>query len=614
MVLDEAQKNAVEHNKGPAMILAGPGSGKTTVITHRLKQLTESYGVKPEKILVITFTKMAAVQMKERYLGLCGIKTSKITFGTFHAVFFMILRQVYGYKATDIIRTGEQRAMIKMRLMAKGINVQDENGYIHDIMSEIAKVKSGDYDLDTYQATSCETELFKEFYRAYGDMLESERKVDFEDMMVSTLEVLKERPEVLSQWQNFYEYILVDEFQDASPVQFEIVKLLGAKHMNIFVVGDDDQSIYGFRGAAPDVMKAFEKEYRDVKIYHLNINYRCSGNIVKAATSIINKNSNRFYKDLRAYNEAGEKVRIVRCGSMEEQNEKIAAMLQDIIRNTEDNVAVLTRTHFQSRDIILMLEKKGIKFALGKHRENIYSHWIAVDIEAYIKIAMGSHDRGDYLRIINKPIRYIDRMFFRSPIVEPKQIVQDMDSVSQSNVKIIFEEFMNDINMIRNMPPFAGFNYILKKMGYEIYLKEYAKENAVKFEELQCVVEQLAESFKVSATYDMWLEKVSLGLREMNHKESASKEGILERIVFNTMHGAKGLEYDRVIIPDVSEGIAPYSKALSEDALEEERRLFYVAMTRARKELTITYADIRHNKYVQPSRYVRELHHSKSCV
>lgn len=622
MALDESQKQAVNHNKGPAMILAGPGSGKTTVITHRLKQLAEVHGVNPGKILVITFTKMAAVQMKERYLKLCNAKNSDITFGTFHAVFFMILRSVCGYKASDIVKTSEQRALIKMQLMARGINVQDESAFIHDVMSEIAKVKGMNVDVESYEANSCDRDLFKEFYVRYDELLKNERKVDFEDMMVSTLNVLKTRKDVLSIWQNRYEYILVDEFQDAAPVQFDIVRLLGEKHNNIFVVGDDDQSIYGFRGAAPDVMKAFEREYKDVKIYHLSMNYRCSGNIVKAATHIINQNKNRFYKDLKAFNHDGEKVRMLRCRDVSGESEQIAVMVEEYLRENEGNIAILTRTHSGAKEIVTRLQSRGINISQNSKSESVYNHWIALDIVAYIKIALGSDDRGDYMRVINKPLRYIDRMFFDKPRVCQEQVIKAMELVGQKELAKVYSEFYNDLRLVRGMPPFAGFNYIFKKMGYERYLMDYSKENGTKYEELTKIVGKLADSIKDCESYEMWLELVKNDSATENdakykmHKNSDMKNDNSQesRVIINTMHGAKGLEYDTVIIPDVNEGITPYSKAVTESGLEEERRLFYVAMTRAKTRLIIVYADERYNKYVQPSRYARELHHHKSCI
>lgn len=610
MALDKAQREAVEHYKGPAMILAGPGSGKTTVITHRLKYLTEVCKVEPKKILVITFTKMAALQMKERYLRLCDSKCTEITFGTFHAVFFMILKNIYSYKATDIIKTNEQRALVKMHLMAKGITVQDENAYIHDIMSEIAKVKGQLSDMDVYQATSCESELFREIYVRYDELLKCERKVDFEDMMISTFKVLQEREDILKIWQELYEYILVDEFQDAAPVQFEIVKLLGARHRNIFVVGDDDQSIYGFRGAAPDVMKAYERAYADVKIYHLDTNYRCTGNIVKAATTVINKNKNRFYKNLRAFNEDGVKVKLLHCDDVEQEYQKLTEVIKEYLAESEGDIAILTRTHMGAGKLAARLEYSGLKFRRSGKKDDWFNHWISLDMQAYVRIALGSEAREDYIRIINKPLRYIDRIYFDEENVKKEHIVAVMRRVGQHKLANTFNELLDDLERITYMPPFAGFNYIMKKVGYEKYIKEYAKETGIKFADLESVIRLLGDSFKQYESYERWLEQTKEG-ETPGHTQS---ENCGERIIFSTMHGAKGLEYDAVIIPDVNEGITPYSKAVTKEDIEEERRLFYVAMTRAKKQLIISYADKRYNKYVQPSRFLRELHHNKSCV
>ncbi len=615
MALDSWQQAAVMHNRGPAMILAGPGSGKTTVITHRLVNLTEELKINPKKILVITFTKMAAVQMKERYLKLCNSNTTEITFGTFHAVFFMILKCVCGYKATDIIRTSEQRALVKMHLMARGISVQDENTFVHDVMSEIGKVKGSFTDVTGYISSSCEQELFKELYNCYEELLRGQRKVDFEDMMVSTLKILREREDVLKTWQDLYDYILVDEFQDAAPVQFEIVKLLGEKHNNIFVVGDDDQSIYGFRGAAPDVMKAFEREYEDVKIYNLDVNYRCTGHIVKSATAVINKNTNRFYKNLRAFNSDGDKVKLMRSKDIEQESACLVQVVEQLLEKTDYSIAILTRTHTGAKELAGRLESKGVRIRGGKKKSSVFQHWIALDIASYIRIATACGNRADYLRVINKPMRYIDRMYFAKEDISVETIMESIIKVGQKELLDEFKRFVEDMQCVGNMSPFAGFNYILKKVGYEAYIKEYAKDTGIAWDVLADTVNKLSDSIKACYSYSEWLkhmEQDGTDRKYDNCNDRVSSQE--ERVVFNTMHGSKGLEFDVVIIPDVNEGIIPYSKAVTKESLEEERRLFYVAMTRAKKQLIISYTDMRYNKYVQPSRYIRELHHSKSCV
>ena len=279
MGLDSVQEAAVNHYRGPAMILAGPGSGKTTVITHRIRNLIEKHNVPPERIMVITFTKLACIQMRERFLKLHGQESTSVMFGTFHAVFFMILKSVYNYNSGSIIKFKSQRQFVKMQLLCTQSIVYDESSVISDILSEIAKVKSNiaNTDFDTYIPSSCEKNVFMQIYNEYANFLKAQRMIDFEDMLIKTYEVLKNNEQILMLWQNKYDFILIDEFQDASSIQFEIMKMLSDIHKNIFVVGDDDQSIYGFRGAAPKVMKGFAESYKDCDIYKLNVNYRSAG-------------------------------------------------------------------------------------------------------------------------------------------------------------------------------------------------------------------------------------------------------------------------------------------------------------------------------------------------
>ncbi len=646
MALDKEQLSAVEHFKGPAMILAGPGSGKTTVITHRLKKLTQEYGVKPEKILVITFTKMAAIQMKERYLKLCKLAESDITFGTFHAVFFMILRQVRRYKVADIVTTSQQRDCIRMKLRAKDINVQDEQAFISDILSGIAKLKGYQKGEAGYISSGSDNELFMDLYGGYERFLESEHKVDFEDMMLSTYEILSRQKDILGQWQDRYEYILIDEFQDASPIQFEIVRLLAQKHNNIFVVGDDDQSIYGFRGAAPDVMKKFvdisqgsrvgesghesqgsrvgesgheKQESEEVKVYKLNTNYRCTGNIVKAATRIINMNKNRFFKDLKASREDGGNVIIHKFKDVQAQADEIARQIICQLNNEKGTIAVLTRTHMGAKEIIQRLTDKGVNINMnsGKntgYKDNIYNHPVTLDLAAYVSIASGDMDRGNYLRVINKPMRYIDRMFFDNPTVCRQEIINKMYEVKNQQIIMAFKEFCKDMDIISTMSPYAGIMYILKKMGYEKYIYELRSQYKHN-DNTRDIVFNLMKDAKSCISYKEFLDIIKQGQEDESKKgmvcEKYKEEG---RLTFLTMHSAKGLEFETVYIPDVSEGVVPCSKATDETALEEERRLFYVAMTRAKEKLVISYADKRYNKYVQPSRYIRELHHCRSCI
>jgi len=283
MSFNEAQISAINHKSGPAIVLAGPGSGKTTVITLRTKKLIEYYKVDPSKILVITFTKMAANEMKERFFKLMDGKKPSVTFGTYHAVFFAILKHAYNYSAKNVIREVQQRECIKGMISKYDLEIEDENEFISSILGEISQVKGSRINPDMYYSINCAEEIFRSIYQEYDSELRRNRLIDFDDMLVYCYELLSKRPDVLSAWQSKYQYILVDEFQDINKVQYDVIKLLAEKSRNIFIVGDDDQSIYGFRGAKPEIMFDFTKDFEDAVKINVDINYRSTSNIINSA-------------------------------------------------------------------------------------------------------------------------------------------------------------------------------------------------------------------------------------------------------------------------------------------------------------------------------------------
>lgn len=598
MALDEAQEKATRHVNGAAMILAGPGSGKTTVITHRIWNLIKENHVEEKKILVITFTKMAARQMQERFLKLCNKSQSEVVFGTFHAIFFMILKDVFHYHTNDIIKEKEQWQFIKNQLSFHTISVHDENNVAADILSEILKVKAQKIDIQTYVALSCDENLFRCLYKEYQHMLRQEHKIDFEDMMITTLEVLKNRKNVLNYWQNKYDYILVDEFQDAAPVQLEIIHLLCKSHKNIFIVGDDDQSIYGFRGAAPSVMKDFIKIYPEASVYKLNINYRSNRYIVEMATHLINHNQDRFYKDLQAFHSYSDKVNIREFKNITEQNQYIVTLIYQW-----KELAILTRTNSCAANIVKMLEHQGIQVQSSVNKDDLSRHWTTLDIAAYIKIANGSRERFDYLRIINKPCRYISRDYFTKDIVCLEKIKMDMRQKGHDDRLKELYQFEEHIKFIQNMTTYAKINYIRKGINYEEYIKNYCKEQGIDSKPFIDILDYIQECAKETSSYDEWMQCISKNKKN----EKKTLYDAFYHVQVCTMHSCKGLEFNNVLLIDVNEGMIPYSKADTKEGLEEERRLFYVAVTRAKQRLFISYLKKRYDRTLQPSRFIGEL-------
>lgn len=600
MALDQVQEKATKHVNGAAMILAGPGSGKTTVITHRIWNLIKENHIDEKKILVITFTKMAAKQMQERFLKLCNKNQSDVVFGTFHAIFFMILKDVFHYHAKDIIKEKEQWQFIKNQLSFHMVSVQDENSFTTDILSEILKVKAQRIAIQTYCSFNGDENLFRCLYKEYQHMLQKEHKIDFEDMMITTLQVLENRKDILNNWQNKYDYILIDEFQDAAPVQIQIVYLLCKIHKNIFVVGDDDQSIYGFRGATPSVMKDFIKVYPEASVYNLNINYRSNRYIVEMATRLINHNQDRFYKDLQAFHSYGDKVNIREFTNITEQNQYMIALIYQW-----KELAILTRTNNCAVNIVKMLEHQGIavQSSISKAKDNLSGHWITLDIGAYIKIAHGSRERLNYLRIINKPYRSISRDYFTEDVVYLEKIKMNIKQKGHEDKLKELCLFQEHIKFIQNMTTYAKINYIRKGIGYERYIKNYCKEQGIDSKPFMDILDYLQECAKEAFSYDEWIQCISKNKRNNN----TTYQDNSYHVHVCTMHSCKGLEFDNVLLIDVNEGMIPYNKANTKEELEEERRLFYVAVTRAKQRLFISYLKKRYDKTLQPSRFIGEL-------
>lgn len=606
MSLNKSQSTAVEHGKGPCLTLAGPGSGKTLVITNRIYNLITKQNVNPSNILVITFTKAAANEMHERFLKMCNNKAYPVTFGTFHAVFFKILKYAYNYSASNIIREEERQRFFKQIVSAYPIEIDDETEFIQGITSEISKIKNEQIDINNYYSTNCPEQIFREIYNSYEQFLFKRRLIDFDDMLVYCYELFTAREDILKIWQNKYKYILIDEFQDINTLQYKIIKLLAMPENNLFIVGDDDQSIYRFRGANPSIMLNFEKDFTSSKRILLDTNYRCSGRILAGAKKVISHNRERFDKEIKAFREEGEPVVVRQFENLQKEVDSIVDELQNYkVRGIEySDMAILLRTNTQPGLLVQKLMEFNIPFCMKDVMPNIYEHWIVKNIKTYIKIANGSNLRSDYLQIINRPNRYVSREAFDSENVEIDKLMEFYSDKEWMQERIDRLQF--DLARIQNMNPFAAIQYIRKSVEYDSYLKEYAEYRRINEEELFDLLNEVQENSKQFKTCDEWfeyMEDYSKQLKEQAGIQQNNSEGV----ILSTMHASKGLEYKVVYIPDANESITPHHKSVLEPDLEEERRLFYVAMTRAKDHLHIYYTKERYNKELNVSRFVEEL-------
>ncbi len=603
MQFNKAQIQAIQHNKGPCMVIAGPGSGKTTVLTHRVRYLIDRCGVKPSDILVITFTKAAAEQMKFKFKGLSEGRSSAVTFGTFHAVFFTILKAAYNYSARCIITPQVQHEFVKDQIHRLELEYDDEKEAVDGVLSEISRVKGEAVNIDEYESRCIPPQSFRIIYMAYDDMLVRKHLIDFDDMIVQCRELLMQREDYRRAWQNKYKYILIDEFQDINKAQFDVVRILADEYRNLFVVGDDDQSIYGFRGSAPQIMLDFNKYYSDAVRIDMCINYRSTGNIVFVSRAVAEENEHRYYKDITTYNSQGDTVSVYEFNSLNDEKAFLVSEIRRLIDTgiAADDIAVLSRTNVIGNMYMSRLESDGIPCCDYSVVQDIYEHWISKDILTYIRIALGSRERIDFLRIINKPLRYISRSYITQP-ADINALKRGYEGNEQMSKQV--EKLVSDINMIRSMPPFAAVNYIRKGVGYDEYIRNYIYEHKADKEELYNVLDELAHRASQYMSLSQWLDGIAEYIRQCDKDRQNNTADGVHMI---TMHGSKGLEYKIVLVMDVCEGIIPYNKSILDEQIEEERRLFYVAMTRAKEKLYLLYPKQRYNKDTTRSRFIEEL-------
>ncbi|MBE5940187.1 MAG: ATP-dependent helicase [Lachnospiraceae bacterium] len=625
MSLNKSQLEAVDHFNGPLLVLSGPGSGKTTVIVNRVANLIKKYGVNPENILVVTFTNSAAKEMKERFIkGFKGdnLSPEQVTFGTFHSVFFGILKEFLGYSSENIIKEWEKEAVLKEVLRDIryrehiDAGIEDTKDNLRAILKDISAKKH-----HKEHKTGCLDEiLFIKVYNEYVKRISLNKKIDFEDMLYDTETLLHRDKNVLEKVRSCYRYILVDEYQDINEIQNKIIKLIAAPLNNVFAVGDDDQAIYGFRGAKPDIILEFEQYFAGAKKIYLDINYRCNGEIVKASSKLIENNKKRFKKNIKSVREEGEKVQIVCLNNMSEQCEFVINQYEKIIKNNDcKKVAVLYRTNSNPVMLCQLLTEKGIDFSIKDKVENIYDNNFIKDVLAYLAIASGDDSREHYLRIINKPERKIPRGVFEEENIDWKKVIAkaERDLTEGIVTKEQFNnlnEFLNGIKFLKSMNTYGAISYILYGLKYRLYLEKFKKKQKEYEEDVLNMLEIIQLQSKKYNSIKEFIGYIEQCRQDMIEKENKSdyysdkNRKAVSKLTLSTIHASKGLEYDVVFIIDANEKIMPHSRAICADDIEEERRLFYVAMTRAAKKLIVTYTKDRYGKELPVSRFVKEIY------
>ncbi len=611
MTHNNAQSIAISHKDGPMLVLAGPGSGKTHVITKRIEYLIKEYKVRPEEILVITFTKYAAKEMKDRFSKQVGI-SYPVTFGTFHGVFYGILKWAYHINSENILSEDAKYKLIKEVLNSTeldenlDVEIEDEKDFIQQVAKEISTVKNTVGSIQEFQAQVCNPVVFRQLYNLYESKRKQYRKIDFDDMILQCYKLLYNNKDICLKWQEKFKYILIDEFQDINQVQFDTVQLLAAPQNNIFVVGDDDQSIYGFRGAKPEIMLKFTENYPTSKSVILEVNYRSSKAIVNAATRVIEHNITRYEKKVITPNAQGDNVHIQEVQNQMEESCYILKQLQLLQESGVPNseVAVIFRTNLDARIIAAKMIDYGVPFHMREYLPNIYEHFIAQNIISYMQLVMGNYNRNHFLKIMNRPNRYIGR----DAVVSGEVSFEDLRKYYYDKEWMLdrIDQLELDLRIMKNMTPYAMIQFLRKNIGYEAFLAEYAEFRKLDFRELLDTLDDIQEHSKAFTTYSEWLEHIILYEKQLKNqwKSRGNEDNV---IALHTMHGAKGLEFDYVFMIGCNEGVTPSKKAKLPEEIEEERRMFYVAMTRARKKLTVIYPVEKHGKTISASRFVEEI-------
>ena len=614
MKLNRGQDEAIKHGNGPCMVLAPPGSGKTLIVTERTRYLIEESGVRPDQILVITFTRYAAREMKERFERLTAGKNYPVTFGTFHSIFYGILKCAYGIGANNLMSEKESSVLLQEVLDQTNIEstpeVEDEEELVRELLREVGMVKNGLCHLKDFHSKYLTQDEFAEVFRSYEHQKKELKKFDFDDMLVQCYALFRKKPEILQGWQKRFQYILIDEFQDINRVQYEVIRMLAAPRYNLFVVGDDDQSIYGFRGAKPELMLYMKQEFPSLRTISLTVNYRSTEFITGAAARVILHNDTRFYKRVQSFRGRGQNVHVQEVLDEQEEaqyvTEEIQKKLDQGIKPGE--IAVLFRAAVQARMISEILSEHRIPFEMRDYVTNFYRHFIVKDMMAYLQLAAGKRDRSLFLTICNRPLRYLARNSMENRQVnfeDLRKFYCDKDWMLD-----IIDQFDVDVRMMKNMAPYVAIQYIRKKIGYDDFLKEYAEKHQISWKQLMDVMAELEERSKNFKSYDEWeihIAKYTQELEEQQAKARKIKGERENKVQLMTIHSAKGLEFEDVFVIHANEGEIPHQKAEKKDEIEEERRLFYVALTRAKNNLCISYITQKNGNSIKPSRFVEEL-------
>ena len=609
--LNDEQIEAVKHNEGPCLVLAGAGSGKTKVLTNRIAYLIEN-GVRDYNILAITFTNKAAKEMRDRVYNLVGDVSSFI--GTFHSLGLRIIRENCGYlnlpSNFSIIDSDDVLTVIKKILKDMNLDTKQYSpSYIRNRISFIKNQMLSEMELDKFFNTPIDKIVVDVYYK-YNERLIASAAVDFDDLLLMPVRLFEHNKEILEHYQERYKYILIDEYQDTNPVQYKLSKLLASKYKNIFVVGDMNQSIYAFRQADYHNIVNFEKDYANAKTIKLEHNYRSTNNILNAANDVISHNKER--KDLRLYSDKGDGPKITYLRSYDEKHE-ISLVIDEINKLYLDgyepkDIAILYRTNAQSRAIEEVFASKGIPYKIyGSYY--FYNRKEIKDLISYLKLIYNDKDEISLRRIINVPKRGIGDSAIKDIELRANLNQCSMYDALESKKELEFKDIIESIKKTsENLSLTELIDEVLDKSGMKKELEdshliedETRLENLMEFKSITASYEERTGSVNLGD----FLEEISLVSDQANHTEDGNV------VTLMTLHSAKGLEFPVVFMVGMEEGIFPHNMSIMEDNIEEERRLCYVGITRAKEKLYLTNAKRRmlygKDQMNVPSRFIAEI-------
>lgn len=617
--LNDTQRTAVLHGEGPALVAAGPGSGKTRCITSRLLYLIFEKNIPPQEILVLTFTKEAAKTMQKRFeqeyhrlkdtynIHLQGFAS----FGTFHSFFYQILRSISKYSEYQLITHQEKHKIVKEILKGNSSEEVTETEIQHFLMCVSFYKNTGQVKLTSSQAVGTKvqekTQRFLKQFDAYESEKRSYKRLDFDDMLYLCREELEQSKDLLEYWQKRYSYILVDEAQDMNAMQYNLLKLLTIAPYNLFMVGDDDQTIYSFRGSDTKIFPKFMKDYPQCARICLNQNYRCCEAVVKASNRLIERNKHRVTKELvvGTQNALKGKISTFGCMSTKESYNKVIDTLKTYSEEEQSKQAILFRTNFAMQTFAVKLITNNMPYVLRENGKSLYEHFIVKDILDYFQAAAGNRQRALFLSIFQKLSIPLGREALRSEGVNLAEVKQVYETGFYENKRAYeaVEALERHLNRLGKMRPALGIKYILHALEYEKYLLRKCEHTKEIPQEWQQMIEWLTEDAEDFIDYKSWREHIEKCFKEWKVCE---KKGVH----LLTMHAAKGLEFKKVYIMNLNEGMIPQlrrGETLTQERLEEERRLFYVGMTRAKEELELHYVTgTKENPRIR-SRFLEEL-------